>query len=349
MLCKDEYEPLLGSPRISPRKLTALVTGGLAVMAVATLGLVMLSAPEAAAIAPAALALDDQGSAQAATSALSSNTLPISVETQAASTTKLDATTELSVATSFTTTQYDLIYNFFSFAIAAMGSATVFFFFQFSMVHPKFRTALLISGIVTMIAFYHYMRIFNSFVAAYVSSAGTVTTTGVPFNDAYRYVDWLLTVPLLLMEIILVMLLGPQETRQKCISLGTSSAIMIILGYPGEISESMMTRWIFWALAMIPFLYIVYTLFVGLSDSIEAQPKAVKGLVSSACYITVISWCTYPIVFIFPMLGLTGYTAKTAVQIGYTIADVVAKPIMGVLVWMIAVRKSENQNQNFAG
>lgn len=237
--------------------------------------------------------------------------------------------------------QYNLIYNMLSLAIASMGSATVFFFFQFSMVEKQFRTALVLTGLVTLIAFYHYIRIFNSFTEAYILVSGEVSATGIPFNDAYRYVDWLLTVPLLLMELILVMHLSPDETRSYCTSLGLSAAVMIIFGYPGEISDSMGTRWMFWVLAMLPFLYIVYTLFFGLSDSINSQPYQAQGLVRTACWVTVLSWCTYPVVYIFPMLGFTGASATTAIQVGYSVADIVAKPITGILVWMIAVKKNE--------
>ena len=62
-----------------------------------------------------------------------------------------------------------------------------------------------------------------------------VTLSGQPFNDAYRYVDWLLTVPLLLIELVLVMGLSPEETSSKAWSLGSASALMVALGYPGEI------------------------------------------------------------------------------------------------------------------
>lgn len=238
--------------------------------------------------------------------------------------------------------QYNLVYNIFSFAIACMGSATVFFFFQFSLVDKQYRTALVITGLVTLIAFYHYIRIFNSFVEAYDDENGSITATGVPFNDAYRYVDWLLTVPLLLAELILVMGLSPEETRSNCLKLGAAAAIMVVLGYPGEISMDASTRWLFWGLAMVPFVYIVYTLFVGLSDSVAEQPERARGLVNAARWVTVLSWCTYPIVYIFPMLGLNGAGAKTAIQMGYSIADVIAKPLLGLLVWQIASRKSRN-------
>lgn len=236
--------------------------------------------------------------------------------------------------------QYELIYNAFSFTIAVMGAATIFLFLGRSQVAPAYRTALTLSGIVTLIAFYHYLRIFHSWEGAYTVVNGEITATGVKFNDAYRYVDWLLTVPLLLIELILVMRLSASETVKRSTKLAVLAALMVILGYPGEISMDSGTRWLWWTLAMIPFLIIVYDLFVGLKKAIDAQHESVRGLVSAARWLTVLSWSFYPIVFVLPMIGLTGGAATTGVQVGYTIADIVAKAMFGVLIYMIAVRKS---------
>merc|ERR1712045_722657 len=133
--------------------------------------------------------------------------------------------------------QFQLVYNVLSFSLASMMATTLFLWLKVYSVAPKLQTAVIISGLVTFIAAYHYMRIFDSWVAAYKYSTAHVdpVLTGVPFNDAYRYMDWLLTVPMLLMEIVLVMKLSSEEASQKCLSLGLSSALMIILGYPGEL------------------------------------------------------------------------------------------------------------------
>ena len=237
--------------------------------------------------------------------------------------------------------QYDLVYNAFSFTIAVMGASTVFSFFGRSQVAPAYRTAMTLTGLVTLIALYHYVRIFQSWEAAYVITGTDFKPSGIKFNDAYRYVDWLLTVPLLLVELILVMRLSSGETVSKGFRLGLLAAIMVMLGYPGEISTMSGTRWLWWSLGMVPFIIIVYELFVGLRKSIAAQPQSARGLVSTARWLTVVSWCFYPIVFIFPMIGFIGGDATTAVQVGYTVADVVAKAVFGVVIFMIAVRKSE--------
>ncbi len=120
--------------------------------------------------------------------------------------------------------QFELVYNSLSFGIAAMGAATLFLWLSRNMVSTAYRTAVTISGVVTAIAFYHYIRIFDSWNSSYTVVNDTITATGVKFNDAYRYVDWLLTVPLLLIELILVMRLSQAETTAKGLKLGTLAA-----------------------------------------------------------------------------------------------------------------------------
>ena len=240
--------------------------------------------------------------------------------------------------------QYELIYNAFSFGTATFLAATLFFWLGLSQVAPKYKTAVIITGLVTFIAGYHYLRIFASWGEAYTVIDGVVTATGVPFNVAYRYVDWLLTVPLLLVELILVMGLSREETVRKSIALGGAAALMIVLGYPGEVSGGIdSTRFIWGALSMIPFLYIVVSLFSGLSESIAKQPESVRGLVSMARWVVILSWSFYPVVYFAPfVMSLDGGTATAVIEVGYTIADVVAKAVFGVMIFMIAVRKSQS-------
>ena len=237
--------------------------------------------------------------------------------------------------------QYLLVYNAFSFTLAAMAATTLFLWISRSQVGPAYKTALTISGLVTAIAAYHYFRIFDSWEAAYEVRDGVITVTGIAFNDAYRYVDWLLTVPLLLIELVLVMRLSQEETVSKSVKLGFAAALMIVLGYPGEIADDNTTRAIWGTLSTIPFLYIVWELFKGLGASIERQPESVKGLIKGARLLTFASWGFYPIVYMIPYTNLGGGSVETGVQIGYTIADLVAKAGVGIMVYMIAVRKSQ--------
>jgi len=241
--------------------------------------------------------------------------------------------------------QWLAVYNALSFGIAAMGAATIFFWIEIGNVHKKYRVALSITGLVTAIACYHYVRIFNSWNEAFGVSADasgnfSVSLTGAPFNDAYRYVDWLLTVPLLLIELILVMGLPADQTASLSWQLGLAAAVMVCLGYPGEIQDGA-ARWLWWALSMVPFCFVVEKLLVGLGEATATQPEAARGLIGQARMLTAVSWCTYPGVYIIKSVGISGATAQCAEQIGYSIADVLAKAVFGVMIWAIAQAKSE--------
>merc|ERR1712217_717775 len=222
--------------------------------------------------------------------------------------------------------------------------------FRASAVHDKYKSAVYISGLVTFIAAYHYIRIFNSWVDAYsyegVFGGEGPKLTGVPFNDAYRYMDWPLTVPLLLIEILLVMKLSDADYSSKAWNLGVGSALMIVSGYYGELTVTgdLTPRWICWLISMMFFLYIVYELLVGLSAATnsEADPT-IKGKIQTAQIMTVISWCTYPIVYLFPMFGINAAQAVVSIQIGYCASDTISKCGVGLLIYQITYAKSSKE------
>merc|ERR1719230_1362684 len=97
--------------------------------------------------------------------------------------------------------QYQAVYNVLSFALASMMATTMYLWFRSFAVQDRYKSAVLISGLVTFIAAYHYIRIFNSWVDAFHYAPTNTTAvaldiqnptlTGIPFNDAYRYMDWL--------------------------------------------------------------------------------------------------------------------------------------------------------------
>ncbi len=236
--------------------------------------------------------------------------------------------------------QYNLVYNVLSFAIAAMGASFFFFLFSRDLVARKYRLALYVSAIVALVACYHYFRIFNSWDAAYVLQNGVYKPTGIPFNDAYRYVDWLLTVPLLMVELIAVLNLPWEKAKGLFFSLTIAAFIMILLGYPGEIARETSTRLIFFVLSMIPFLYIMHTLYFRLGDAIGSQPPVVHSYISFIRNLTLIAWSFYPIAFLFNQFKDTG-AGIAAVQVGYSIADVVAKCGYGIIIYWIARAKTE--------
>jgi bacteriorhodopsin len=126
---------------------------------------------------------------------------------------------------------------------------------------------------------------------------------------------------------------------------------MIVLGYPGDAKLDIWglsaTTW--GILSTIPFLYILYVLFVELTKSLERQSAAVKKKVNTLRYVLIATWGVYPITFALGQ-GATGFDAAAFVnrEIGYTIADVTAKCVFGLLIFTIARIKSAEDSKEFA-
>lgn len=240
--------------------------------------------------------------------------------------------------------QYTLIYNVLSFTIASMLSSFVFFLAVRQQVAAAYRPALLFSALVVGIAGYHYFRIFDSFEAAYtiLPDGSAYSPSGKPFNDAYRYVDWLLTVPLLLVELVAVLHLSKAVGRSILVKLIIAAVLMIGLGYPGEAEyTNMTTRAIWGTLSSIPFAYILYVLWVQLGVQVKNESAQVKRLLQITRVVLLATWGVYPITYLLPILGIDTQSAVVAIQSGYALADVAAKCGYGLLIFFIARAKSE--------
>ena len=246
--------------------------------------------------------------------------------------------------------QFQIVYNVFSFALASMLFTALFLLVSQGRVLPRYRQALVVSATVCGIAAYHYFRIINSFAEGFAPTAvgGDYTLTLFGFNEAYRYVDWLLTVPLLLLETIAVLAL-PRATRASLLTkLIPASVLMIALGYPGEVAIDTLPKMLWGAASTIPFLYILYVLFVELTKSLDRQPAAVAASVKRLRLLLIATWGVYPISYLFPVFGLDGADAFVLRQVGYSVADVLAKCLYGLVIYKIARMKSAIDDPAFA-
>jgi len=224
-----------------------------------------------------------------------------------------------------------LVYNALSFGTAVMLGAFVYFLTQISSVAKKYRSSVAASAVVVGIAGYHYYRIWSGW------SEGQV-------NEGYRYADWLITVPLLIVELLIVLGTSRERRRSLMTTLVPATALMVALGYPGEVSTDDGTKWLFWVLAMIPFVYILYVL-VGELKAVKARESAgIASLITNATRILLVTWCVYPITYLFPVFFEYPHDgAETARQLGYTIADITSKAGYGLAILAIAKARSANE------
>jgi bacteriorhodopsin len=188
---------------------------------------------------------------------------------------------------------------------------------------------------------------FDSFIDAF----GPEGAGWMSYNVGYRYVDWFLTVPLLLVETVAVLALAKTAQRDLLVRLVPAAALMIALGYPGDARLDIggLDASIWGALSTIPFVYILYVLFVELGKSLTKQSKQVQRRIKELRLLLLATWGVYPLAFIANM-NATGFDEQGFVlrETGYTIADILAKCLFGLMIFSIARMKSAEDDKAFA-
>ena len=223
--------------------------------------------------------------------------------------------------------QYTLVYNVLSFGTAVMFGAFVYFLTQMKTVKDQYRSAVSVSAVVVGIAGYHYFRIWSDFGE-------------MKMNEGYRYADWLITVPLLIIELLIVLGVSTELRKKLMTGLLPATVLMIGLGYPGEVSSSTGTKWLFWFLAMIPFVYILRTLYGQLKSAAERETPAVSAAIRNATIVLLGTWMVYPLAYLFPVFDGDSGTLETLRQVAYTFADITAKGLYGLMIVGIAKARS---------
>lgn len=220
-----------------------------------------------------------------------------------------------------------LVYNALSFGTAVMLGAFVYFLTQMNSVAKQYRNGVAVSAVVVGIAGYHYFRMWSGWAEGMV-------------NEGYRYADWLITVPLLVIELLIVLGVTADRRKKLMTSLVPATVLMIGLGYPGETSANETTKWTFWVLSMIPFLYILFTLSGELKAAKSRETGAVSKSINNATKILLVTWLVYPIAYLIPVVFTVSDGAEAGRQVAYTIADITAKALYGLMILNIAKARS---------
>ena len=209
----------------------------------------------------------------------------------------------------------------------ALVASTAFFFIERDRVAGKWKTSLTVSGLVTLIAAVHYFYMRDVWVA-----------TGESPTE-FRYIDWLLTVPLLMVEFYLVLSAVTTVPSKVFWKLLLGSIAMLGFGYAGE-TGMMNASMAFW-LAMAGWGFIIYEIFKGDAAQINAglSNANVQGAFKAMLLCVTVGWSIYPIGYFLGYMG--GGADPATLNIVYNLADFVNKIGFGVIIWAAAVADSE--------
>ena len=217
---------------------------------------------------------------------------------------------------------------------SAMVAGAAYFALERGSLAVEYQMVATLSAALVAIAAINYWTMKDfSFV---VSEAGDVT-----FPTHFRYVDWLLTTPMLLA--IIPILVGMERGVGSLMTqLLVADVIMIVTGYIGETSINggllpTLVGWIFYTIGVLAFVYIVFTLYATMSSVEAGLPEARARAISTLKRFIVIGWSIYPLGFFIPLLT-DGASAALARELIYNIADIVNK--VGFCIVAVAAAKA---------
>ncbi len=211
---------------------------------------------------------------------------------------------------------------------AAMLAATVFFFVERDNVNGKWKTSLTVAGLICGIAFWHYLYMRG----VWVDTGATPTV--------FRYIDWLLTVPLQMIEFYLILAACTAVAGSLFRKLLFGSLVMLIGGFLGE--AGVMAVWPAFIIGMAGWLYMIYELYLGEGKSaVSTASVAVNSAYKAMMAIIVFGWAIYPAgYFAGYLMGGEGVYASN-LNIIYNLADFVNKILFGLIIWHVAVKESQ--------
>ena len=215
-----------------------------------------------------------------------------------------------------------------SFWLISMGmlAATVFFFMEQANVNIQWRKSVNVAGLVTGIAFMHYMYM------------RTVWVETIDVPTVYRYIDWLITVPLQLIEFYLILAAVRKVPIGIFWRLLIGSLVMLVGGYLGE--AGFIQPFLGFVIWMAGWLYVLYEIFSGEAGRAAAKSgnKALATTFGAMRMIVTIGWAIYPLGYVFGYL--TGGVDSNSLNVIYNLADFINKIAFGVIIWSCAVANS---------
>jgi len=221
----------------------------------------------------------------------------------------------------------------------ALIASTAFFWLEIGRVSAKWKTSLVVSGMVTMVAAVHYFYMRDVWV-----EFGSTPTV-------YRYIDWLITVPLLMIEFYLILTAITKVSSGIFWRLMIGTLVMLIGGYIGETSFTDPNARIFgeatitigFIIGMLGWAYILYEIFAGEAGQLSAEkaPASVQSAFSTMRWIVTIGWAIYPLGYLFGYM-LSDTPDFNSLNIIYNLADVLNKIAFGVIIWSVATTESNN-------
>jgi bacteriorhodopsin len=254
---------------------------------------------------------------------------------------------------------YQMVAHVLTLGYAVMIAALFYFILTMKTVAPKYRISSVLSVVVMVSAglllFKQAQNWTTSFVFDMEKGRYFLGAGQDMFNNGYRYLNWLIDVPMLLFQILFVVTLTRSSFPSIRNQFWFSGAMMIITGYVGQFYEvTNTTAFLIWgAISTLFFIHILILMRRVIKEGKEGAPAKAKSALSAIWVLFIFSWMLYPGAYLMPHLaGIEGALFSEAGvvgrQISYTIADISSKVIYGVLLTVAAQAMSKEEGYDYS-
>ena len=249
--------------------------------------------------------------------------------------------------------QFEVVQHVLTFGFAAMGAALLYFMLTIKDNAPQYRPSSILSGVVMVSAFLLLFLQSQSWADAFVLEGGRYVASDSTFTNGFRYLNWLIDVPHLLIQILFVAGIVGVAFKKYLVRFTASGSLMIITGYVGQFYEpgrgtEDITLWIVWGVISTLFYIWVLVLITQVIKEGRANMKGSKAepLFAAILPLFYVAWTIYPVAYIMPIFNGSVEIFALAIvaqQVLYTIADVTSKIFYGVMLNISSTRLSIEQ------
>ena len=253
---------------------------------------------------------------------------------------------------------YQMVSHVLTLGYAVMLAGLLYFVLTLKTVSPKYRMSNILSGVVMVSAFLLLYAQAGNWTSSFQFDPEVGRYFLIPdgdlFNNGYRYLNWLIDVPMLLFQILFVVSLTTSSFTSVRNQFWFSGTLMIITGYIGQYYEvSDLPKFFIWgAISTVFFFHILWLMRKVIKEGKEGIPVEAQKTLGGIWTLFLISWFLYPGAYLMPhLLGIEGAffneQGVAARQITYTIADVTSKVIYGVMLGNVAMIMSKNEGYDY--
>jgi len=242
----------------------------------------------------------------------------------------------------YSPTQWQIVAHILVLGYAAQAAGFVYFLTTLKSVAPRYRMASILGSIVMVSAFLLLLAQSQSWQNSFAYFNGAFVQGEGIFSNGFRYLNWLIDVPLLLLQLVIVLGLAAAAARRLGFLFVGSGVAMIVLGYIGQFYETtnLTVLWVWGIVSTLFYGVLLYLTWTQIGAAIRRMPQPAVAMMKAIRWVFVIFWTFYPIAYIMPAIAPTA-DGVVVRQVLFTVADIVSKVIYGVMITKVAADLSK--------